>query len=132
MRGALVSSLLVLAACRHSVKPPDIAPAVDIPDVVPMPAPVVAPPAVPDRTPRIAPDWPLGSRVRAVEGAHAMVVTSHVLASGIGLDILRRGGNAVDAAVAVAVAVPVVHPVAGDIRGGGVLGRPAPRRHRRA
>src|SRR5207237_275511 len=66
LRHTLVSSLLLLAACRHSVKPPEIAPVVDVPDAVPMPAPVVTPPAVPDRTPLIASAWPLGSRVQAV------------------------------------------------------------------
>src|SRR5205807_3679928 len=121
VRRALVSSLLVLAACRHSVKPPEIAPVVDVPDAVPMPAPVVAPPAVLDRTPLIASAWPLGSRVQAVEGERAMVVTSHQLASDVGLDVLHRGGNAVDAAVAVAFALAVVHPVAGNIGGGGFM-----------
>src|SRR5438105_232569 len=64
VRRALVSSLLVLAACGHGAKPPEIAPVVEMPDAVPLPAPVVAPPAVPDRAPLIAPEWPLDSRVR--------------------------------------------------------------------
>ncbi|MFN2393778.1 MAG: gamma-glutamyltransferase, partial [Pyrinomonadaceae bacterium] len=45
-----------------------------------------------------------------VRGKHAMVASQHKLASEIGSDVMKKGGNAVDAAIAVALALAVVYP----------------------
>ncbi len=56
-----------------------------------------------------------------VYGQNGMVVSSNVLASQVGVDILKKGGNAIDATVATAFALAVTHPSAGNIGGGGFL-----------
>src|SRR5690348_6915023 len=54
-----------------------------------------------------------------VEARNGMVTSASVLASEVGADILKRGGNAADAAVATALTLAVTYPRAGNIGGGG-------------
>jgi gamma-glutamyltranspeptidase/glutathione hydrolase len=69
-----------------------------------------------DRTASIEPD------LRQPAGAqNGMVSTQEAIATQVGLDILKKGGNAVDAAVAVGFALAVTHPGAGNLGGGGFM-----------
>src|SRR5437660_8851462 len=56
-----------------------------------------------------------------VHARHAMVVAQEPHATDVGVDVLKAGGNAVDAAVAVGFALAVTHPSAGNLGGGGFL-----------
>ncbi|HLH02633.1 MAG TPA: gamma-glutamyltransferase [Bryobacteraceae bacterium] len=62
-----------------------------------------------------------GSAKEPVRAQHGMVVAQEPLAADVGLAVLKNGGNAIDAAVAVGFALAVTHPSAGNIGGGGFL-----------
>ncbi len=67
----------------------------------------------------VDPSWPLKDSVIVTEAPRAVVVSGNGIASRVGRDIMERGGNAIDAAVATGLALAVVHPEAGNIGGGG-------------
>jgi gamma-glutamyltranspeptidase/glutathione hydrolase len=131
-RSARLAGLLIaLAGCEASAPQP-------APPVLPAPALVTAAPVTaaptataeasaapaPSYPPPAPPDPPITLRAggkAAVRGDAGLVTTVEANATRVGADVLRRGGNAVDAAVAVAFALAVTHPSAGNIGGGGFM-----------
>ncbi|HET7307993.1 MAG TPA: gamma-glutamyltransferase [Gammaproteobacteria bacterium] len=69
----------------------------------------------------LAPRAPARGVPQPVTAKHGMVVTAQHLATQVGVDILKQGGNAIDAAVAVGYALAVVDPCCGNVGGGGFM-----------
>jgi gamma-glutamyltranspeptidase / glutathione hydrolase len=64
---------------------------------------------------------PVGATRQPLRARHGMVVAMESIAADVGVSVLQKGGNAVDAAVAVGFTLAVTHPFAGNLGGGGYM-----------
>lgn len=85
------------------------------------PAPTAGAGTVSDWRTHLASDWPFDVGSQPVAADSGMVVSTDAYASNVGVQVLRDGGNAIDAAVATSLALAVVNPEAGNIGGGGFM-----------
>ncbi len=99
------------AGCRSPATPP-------APEARAAAATATSPAAASAKPERAATSTPDG---RLATGVHGAVTSAEANATDVGLEVMRRGGNAVDAAVAVGFALGVTHPSAGNIGGGGFM-----------